>query len=146
MTPLSFLWVPTVTAASWNDCPTSLLSRSQLTSHYLKEALLDCFNQNLPAVTYSLFDSFIFIVTALAELISKWNYIVNEIILFICFYVYCLVMSNSLQPHGHRILQARILEWIPGIEARSPTLEADSLPAEPQGLPVNLLPLTCTAL
>lgn len=71
MTPLSFLWVPTITASSWNDCPTSLLSRSQLTSHYLKEALLDCFNQNLPAVTYSLFDSFIFIVTALAELLSK---------------------------------------------------------------------------
>ena len=43
------------------------------------------------------------------------------------------------------ILQARILEWIafpfsrgssnPGIEPRSPTLQADSLPAEPQGKP-----------
>ena len=39
------------------------------------------------------------------------------------------------------ILQARILEWVagdlpnPGIEPRSPTLQADSLSAEPQGKP-----------
>ena len=43
------------------------------------------------------------------------------------------------------ILQARILEWVavsfsrgssnPGIKPRSPTLQADSLPAEPQGKP-----------
>ena len=43
----------------------------------------------------------------------------------------------------HAILQARRLEWVafpspgdllnPGIEPRSPTLQADSLPAEPQG-------------
>ena len=59
------------------------------------------------------------------------------------------VMSNSLQPHGlytvHGILQARILEWVafpfsrgcshPGIEPRSPALQVDSLPAEPQGKP-----------
>ena len=41
----------------------------------------------------------------------------------------------------HGILQAKILEWVafpppgdlpnPGIEPRSPTLQADSLPAEP---------------
>ena len=60
------------------------------------------------------------------------------------------VMSNSLQPMDytvHGILQARILEWVafpfskgssqPGIEPRSPTLQADSLPAEPQGKPKN---------
>ena len=45
------------------------------------------------------------------------------------------------------ILQARILEWVaftfsrdlpnPEIEPRSPTLQADSLPAEPQGKPKN---------
>ena len=43
------------------------------------------------------------------------------------------------------ILQARIMEWIAspgdlpnsGIEPRSPTLQADSLPAEPQGKPQN---------
>ena len=41
------------------------------------------------------------------------------------------------------ILQARVLEWVamppsrdlpyPGIEPRSPTLQADSLPSEPPG-------------
>ena len=45
----------------------------------------------------------------------------------------------------HGILQARTLEWAafpspgyllnPGIKPRSPTLQADSLPAEPQGKP-----------
>ena len=58
------------------------------------------------------------------------------------------VMSYSIQPHDYTVcglLQARMLEWVafaffgdllnPGIEARSPTLQADSLPAEPQGKP-----------
>jgi len=44
----------------------------------------------------------------------------------------------------HGILQARILEWVsllqgnlpdPGIEPRSPALQVDFLPAEPQGKP-----------
>ena len=45
----------------------------------------------------------------------------------------------------HGILQARILEWVafpspgdlpnPRIEPQSPTLQADSLPAEPPGKP-----------
>ena len=47
----------------------------------------------------------------------------------------------------HGILQARILEWVPfpspgdlpnpGIEPRSPALQADSLPAKPQGKTKN---------
>ena len=42
----------------------------------------------------------------------------------------------------HGILQARILEWVaflanPEIEPMSPTLQADSLPAEPPGKPKN---------
>jgi len=47
----------------------------------------------------------------------------------------------------HGILQARILEWVafpfsgdlpnPGIKPRSPALQVDSLPAEPQGKPKN---------
>ena len=47
----------------------------------------------------------------------------------------------------HGILQARILEWVaapfssgslqPGIKPRSPTLRADSLPAEPEGKSKN---------
>ena len=57
------------------------------------------------------------------------------------------VVSDCVQPHGHGILQARILEWEPfpspgdlpnpGIEPRSPALQVDSLPAEPQGKPEN---------
>ena len=55
-------------------------------------------------------------------------------------------MFDSLRPPWtvvHGILQARILDWIDfpspgdlpnlGIESRSPTLQADSLPVEPQG-------------
>ena len=47
----------------------------------------------------------------------------------------------------HGILQAKTLEWVailfsrgsshPGIEPRSPTLQEDSLLAEPQGKPKN---------
>ena len=47
----------------------------------------------------------------------------------------------------HGILQARMLEWVafpspgdlpnPGIKLRSPALQADSLPAEPQWTPKN---------
>ena len=53
----------------------------------------------------------------------------------------------SLYYTVHGILQARILEWVPspfpgdlsnpGIEPRFPTLQVDSLPAEPQGKPKN---------
>ena len=63
-----------------------------------------------------------------------------------------LVMSHSLRPHGLyspwnsqgqktgvgslSLLQCGLPN--PGIEPRSPTLQADSLPAEPQGKPKNL--------
>ena len=60
------------------------------------------------------------------------------------------VVSDSLRPYGlysPEILQARMLEWIafpfprnlpnPGIKPRSPTLQADSLSAEPQWKPKN---------
>ena len=65
-------------------------------------------------------------------------------------------MSDSLcdsmdcSPPGsslHRILQARILEWVaipfsrgspdPGTEPGSPALQADSLKSEPPGKPLN---------
>ena len=49
----------------------------------------------------------------------------------------------------HGILQARVLKWAtipspgdlpnPGIEPRSPTLQADSLPSEPPGKPWYML-------
>ena len=56
-------------------------------------------------------------------------------------------MDNTV----HGILQARILEWVPfpspgdlpnpEIQPRSPALQANSLPAEPQGKPGILLKL-----
>ena len=56
----------------------------------------------------------------------------------------CPTLCNPLDcsPPGsfvHGILQARILEWViipfssPGTEPRSPALQEDSVPAEPQG-------------
>ena len=55
------------------------------------------------------------------------------------------LFTTPLTIQGHGILQARILEWVafcfsrgssqPRIEPKSPTLQADSLPAEPQGKP-----------
>ena len=60
----------------------------------------------------------------------------------------CLVVSDSFYAMDytvHGILQARILEWVafpfsrgssqPRDPSRSPALQADSLPAEPQGKP-----------
>ena len=59
----------------------------------------------------------------------------------------CLILCDSMDFTVHGILQARILEWVafpfsrdlpnPGTESRSPILQADSLPAEPQGKPKN---------
>ena len=54
----------------------------------------------------------------------------------------CLTLCDPMDRIAHRILQARILEWVdvpfpgdlpnPGIKPRSSALQADSLPAEPQ--------------
>ena len=59
----------------------------------------------------------------------------------------CLTLWDPVDYIVHWILQARILEWVtfpcsrdlpnPGIKARSPTLQEDSFPAEPQGKPKN---------
>ena len=68
----------------------------------------------------------------------------------------CLTLCDHMDA-VHGILQARILEWVefpffressllpslgdlpnPGVEPRSPVLQADSLPAEPQGKPKNI--------
>ena len=47
----------------------------------------------------------------------------------------CLTLCDPMDYTVHGILQARILEWAavpnPGIKPRSPTLQVDSLPAEP---------------
>ena len=59
----------------------------------------------------------------------------------------CLTLWDPMDYRVHGILQARILEWIafpfsrgsskPGIKPTSLALQADSLPAEPQGKPKN---------
>ena len=60
----------------------------------------------------------------------------------------CPTLCDPMDYTVYGILQARILEWVafpspgdlpnPGIKPRSPTLQADSLPAEPQGKPKNI--------
>ena len=54
----------------------------------------------------------------------------------------CLTLCEPMDYTVHGILQARTLQWVfpspedlpnPGIEPRSPALQADSLPAEPPG-------------
>ena len=59
----------------------------------------------------------------------------------------CPTLCDPMNYTVHGILQATILEWVafpfsrdlpnPGIKPRSPTLQADSLPVEPQGKPKN---------
>ena len=59
----------------------------------------------------------------------------------------CLTLCNHVDYIVHGIPQATLLEWVPfpspgdlpnpGIKPRSPTLWADSLPAEPQRKPKN---------
>ena len=75
-------------------------------------------------------------------------------LVYLIFVLSCSVVSDSLHPHGlystpgssvHGILQASILEWVamsssrgsfqPRDWTRSLTLEAHSLPSEPQGRP-----------
>ena len=57
----------------------------------------------------------------------------------------CPTLCDPMDYTIHGILQAKILEWVafpfsrgssePEIEPRSPTLQTDSLPTEPQGKP-----------
>ena len=55
----------------------------------------------------------------------------------------CPTLCDPMDYTVHGILQARILEWVAfpfsreSSQLRSPTLRADSLPAEPQGKPKN---------
>ena len=59
----------------------------------------------------------------------------------------CLTLCNPKDYTFHGILQARILEWVaisftrgssqPRDRTKSPTLQVDSLPAEPPGKPKN---------
>ena len=58
----------------------------------------------------------------------------------------CLTLCDPMDYTVHGILQARILEWVafpfsreslnPGIKPRSPALQVDCLPAQPQEKPI----------
>ena len=60
----------------------------------------------------------------------------------------CPTPCNPMEYRVHGILQAKVLEWVafpspedllnPRTEPRSPILQADSLPIEPQGKPKNI--------
>ena len=47
----------------------------------------------------------------------------------------CPTLRDPMCYTVHGILQARILEWVVFPKPRSPKLQVDSLPAEPQGKP-----------
>ena len=54
----------------------------------------------------------------------------------------CLTLCDPMDCTVHKILQARILEWVAfpfsrgSFQPRSPALQADSLPTEPPGSPI----------
>ena len=55
----------------------------------------------------------------------------------------CMTLCNPMDYTVRGLLQARILEWVAfpfsrgSFQPRSPALQEDSLPAEPQGMPKN---------
>ena len=87
---------------------------------------------------------------------SSWNHRMMALQgALLCVVLSRSVVSNSLRPHrlasqallSMEILKARILEWVaipprwnlpnPGIKPRFPAVQADSLPAELPGKPIN---------
>ena len=87
----------------------------------------------------------------ISDLVKYWHNITVTHIFFFTFIEWkllsCVQLCNPMDYTLHGILQARILEWVafpspgdlpnPGMKPRSPGLQADSLPAEPQGKPMN---------
>ena len=61
----------------------------------------------------------------------------------------CTTLCDPMDYKVHGILQNRMLVWVvfpfstgspkPGIKLRSPALQVDSLPAEPQGKPKHII-------
>ena len=78
-----------------------------------------------------------------SEVRNKKKMLVAQSCLTLCDPMDCSLPGSSV----HGILQARILEWVtipfyrgssdPGIEPRSPELQADSLLSEPPGKPIK---------
>ena len=84
----------------------------------------------------------------LLQTVSIWHSLGSSTLLLMALVIVAQSCQTLCDPMGYRvhgILQARILEWVafsflgdlpnPGIDSRSPTLQADSLPAEPQRSP-----------
>ena len=80
----------------------------------------------------------------------SWTLNVMKMLKYVEIFVFrstTLIESESRSVVSNTATQARILEWVafpfsrglpnPGIEPRSPALQVDSLPAEPQGKPKN---------
>ena len=75
---------------------------------------------------------------------SSWSFSIRSKVKVIQL---CPALCSPVDYIVHGILQARILEWVafpisrgssqPGIKPRSPALQTDSLPTEPQGKPKN---------
>ena len=94
---------------------------------------------NLPPPSHQSFDIHTRLLTGKAILV---NALLSEVKVAQS----CPTLCDPMDYTVHGILQARILEWVafpfsrgssnPGIEPRSPTLQADSLPAEPPGKPI----------
>ena len=65
----------------------------------------------------------------------------------------CPTLCYPMDSPVYGVLQARIMEWVafpfsrgsshPGIEPRSPSLQADSLPVEPQGKSNAMVAIKC---
>ena len=136
----------------FHTCFTSLKNNIKYYS-YLSSAFVSAASVSLKLVCIFLSSVSHFYITCVSS--NNMHYLNN----FMFKSESCSVMFISLWPHGlqvHRILQARIMGWVavpfsrgssqtqvsfpgdllnPGIEPRSPSLQADYLPAEPQGSP-----------
>ena len=98
---------------------------------------------------WSLTQASILIHRDISDLVKYWHNITVIHIFFFTFIEWkllsCVQLCNPMDYTLHGILQAIILEWVafpspgdlpnPRTEPQSPTLQADSLPAEPPGKP-----------
>ena len=86
-----------------------------------------------------------FLLNSFSVIATKWRWYFKNILLKVKVAQSCLTLCDPMDYIIHGILQARILEWVtfpgsrgssqPRDQPRSPALQVDSLPAEPQGKP-----------
>ena len=113
----------------------------------------DCTSISLACLIVSFPSSYPLLWTVFSisvQLILKGDHSMRTVLCLVAQSYLTLCDPTDCSPPGssvHGILQARILEWVdmpssrassqPRDQPRSPTLQADSLPAEPQGKPEN---------